>query len=116
MSRLPAIIRAVPICAVLLLLAACAASTPPPDAALVAMRGQIDRIDAELIQLLGARLAVAKSIGAFKKAQGRAVVDPTREAAVVDRFVRMAAQQQIPETTARAIIQQIIAASRAQQQ
>jgi len=96
-------------------LAGCSAKTMQGEERLGELRGRIDQIDADLVRLLGARLAVARDIGAVKKEMGKPVVDPAREAQVVDRFVRMAAQDGVPEATARAIITSLIAASRAQQ-
>ena len=43
------------------------------------LRQEIDSIDAQIFDLFEQRLAVAKQIGAYKKEQDLAVLDPSRE-------------------------------------
>ena len=79
------------------------------------LRGRIDGIDADLVQAIADRLAVAREIGMVKRAAGLPVVNPDREAVVIAGFVEKARQRGISEETARVIIQSLIAASRAEQ-
>lgn len=51
----------------------------PPTDQLKPFREAIDRIDAQLVQLLADRQREVKAIGAFKKEQGLTVYDPKRE-------------------------------------
>lgn len=94
----------------------CAFHTPPAhENQLAELRSQIDHIDAELVQLVGARLQAAKEIGLIKKELGKSVIDPAREVQVVERFTRLAGQNGVPKETATSLIKSLIAASRAQQ-
>lgn len=43
------------------------------------LRQEIDSIDAQIFDLFEQRIAVAKQIGAYKKEQDLAVLDPSRE-------------------------------------
>jgi chorismate mutase/prephenate dehydratase len=53
-------------------------------AALLALRGQIDAVDRELLALLNRRASLAKSVGELKKKEGSVVFRPEREAQVID--------------------------------
>ena len=52
-------------------------------ATLMELRGELDRIDAQLVSLLEERMETAAAVGALKKAQGLAVLDARREAQVL---------------------------------
>jgi chorismate mutase len=94
------------------------AETPcaePTVCRLEALRGRIDAIDADLVQTIADRLAVAREIGAVKRAAGLPVVNVEREAVVIAGFVEKARARGISEETARAVIQSLIAAARAEQ-
>jgi chorismate mutase / prephenate dehydratase len=54
------------------------------DAALLALRTQIDGVDRELLGLLNQRAALALQVGELKKATGGVVFRPEREAQVID--------------------------------
>jgi chorismate mutase/prephenate dehydratase len=56
--------------------------TPPPD--LLALRGQIDAVDRDLLALLNKRASLAKAVGELKKKEGSVVFRPEREAQVID--------------------------------
>lgn len=56
--------------------------TSPAD--LLALRGQIDAVDRELLTLLNRRASLAKSVGDLKKKEGSVVFRPEREAQVID--------------------------------
>lgn len=56
--------------------------TPHPD--LLALRGQIDAVDGELLALLNRRASLAKAVGDLKKQEGSVVFRPEREAQVID--------------------------------
>jgi chorismate mutase len=47
-------------------------------------RETIDRLNNEIIRLLGERVQAAMSIGEIKKKHGKPVVDKTREQAILD--------------------------------
>ena len=56
--------------------------TPKPE--LLALRGQIDAVDRELLALLNKRASLAKAVGELKKKEGSVVFRPEREAQVID--------------------------------
>ena len=62
-------------------------STPPE---LTRLRGEIERIDSEIVRLLAERVKVAREVGDTKHAAGLATLDHAREAAVVRRAVERA--------------------------
>jgi chorismate mutase / prephenate dehydratase len=55
-----------------------------PDAELLALRGQIDAVDRELLALLNRRAGLALAVGEIKKHEGSVVFRPEREAQVID--------------------------------
>ena len=89
--------------------------TDPTACRLEELRVQIDAIDARLVQTIADRLAVAREIGAVKRAAGLPVVNAEREAVVIAGFVEKARQRGISEETAQAVIRSLIAAARAEQ-
>lgn len=56
-----------------------------PPSRLAAWRGEIDRIDTELLRLWNERAALAFSIADWKRSVGLAPLDPARERAIVAR-------------------------------
>ncbi|ABA88572.1 chorismate mutase [Syntrophotalea carbinolica DSM 2380] len=50
------------------------------------IRQEIDALDDELLKIFNRRAALALAIGEIKKAEGRAVYDPTREQKIFDRM------------------------------
>jgi chorismate mutase len=55
-------------------------------------RETIDRLNNEIIKMLGERVQAALSIGEIKKKHGKPVVDKTREQAILDA-IRVKAQE-----------------------
>ena len=60
-------------------------------------RAEIDRIDAEILNLLNERCQAVLTIGKLKKSSGRAVRDQSREDAVLDRLKKLNAGSLPPE-------------------
>ena len=80
------------------------------------LRKEIDSIDEELLALINARMQVAKKVGSIKEREGQeAIIDPTREAKVIQRLVKMN-QGPLEEKHLRHILAEIIAVSRQMQQ
>lgn len=52
-------------------------------------RQAIDAIDAEILTLLNARSRAVQHIGELKKISGKAVKDPKREQAILDRLTAL---------------------------
>ncbi|MCE5237529.1 prephenate dehydratase [bacterium] len=78
------------------------------------LRGQIDRIDHELLRLLRERAQIASEVGQFKASQGRDVYDPQREARLLERLTTDDLSPLTPEAI-RAIYREIISVSRSLQ-
>jgi chorismate mutase len=55
------------------------------ELSLEALREEIDRLDEVIVKLLDRRARCAFAIGRIKKAEGRAIYEPQREAAVIAR-------------------------------
>ena len=83
-----------------------------PGEDLAALRREIDRADRALLRAFDARMAVAAKIGAWKKANGMAVLDRSREAAKLDA---VAAQSEHPEA-ARQLYETLMRLSREEQE
>jgi chorismate mutase / prephenate dehydratase len=64
------------------------ASSTSSDAALQALRTQIDGLDRELLALLNRRATLALEVGELKKREGSVVFRPEREAQVIDGLKR----------------------------
>jgi prephenate dehydratase len=79
-----------------------------------ALRGEIDRVDREILRLLEERADLAERIGAVKEASGEALLDPARERDLLERVEREA-KGRIPRSGIRAVFREIVSASRAVQ-
>lgn len=53
---------------------------------LAELRSKIDQIDQRLVQLLNERAELSRALGAFKRANGSAIYDPSRESEVIRRI------------------------------
>lgn len=78
-------------------------------------RGEIERIDRELIALIGERVRVAREIGRAKREAGMNTLDPAREAVVVRRAGELARELGLDDEVVRRIFWQLIALSRSVQ-
>ena len=76
------------------------------------LRGEIDRVDTELVRLLNERLRLVDAIGAIKRARGLPVRDEAREAELLAR-IRAQAEENAAE--AEAVYQMILLISRERQ-
>ena len=92
--------------------------TNPPDAkrgpSLTGLRGEIDRVDKELIALLNRRAEIALQIGQLKQKQGLEVWSPAREDEVISKTLATS-QGPLPEETLRLIYRELMSGSRALQ-
>ena len=79
-------------------------------------RGEIERIDNEIISLLAERLALGKRTGDLKRIAGLPILDPTREAAVIRRVTTAARESGLPPEPIREIFWQIVGMSRREQE
>lgn len=69
-----------------------------------ALRGEIDRIDDELLDLLARRMEVAREIGLFKKRNKLPVVQPSRYNDLMDRCVSLADRLKISPEFVRTVL------------
>ena len=77
------------------------------------LREKIEGIDRELIELIAARVRLARDVGTEKRAAGLPTLDPKREAAVVRRAVVIARDAGLEsDDEIRQIFWQIIGLSR----
>jgi 3-phosphoshikimate 1-carboxyvinyltransferase len=74
-------------------------------------RGEIDRIDAEILRLLSERFRIATGIAEEKRDLGVSQHDPEREKKVIERIAREA-EGKFPVDRAQAIFREILIASR----
>jgi chorismate mutase/prephenate dehydratase len=93
-------------------------AAPPPDTkrapTLAGLRGEIDRIDKELVTLLNRRAEIALQIGQVKQKQGLEIWSPAREDEVLTRALS-ASQGPLPPETLRLIFRELMSGSRALQ-
>lgn len=86
-----------------------------PREALAATRADIERVDAELVQLIAERVRLAREVGRLKQATAQPLLDPAREAAVVRRAAELAAERNLPGEPVRAVFWQLIGMCRSAQ-
>ena len=90
-----------------------AESGRPPG--LASLRGQIDRLDRELVGLMNERAEVARRIGHLKQSSGQVAYDPSREELVLERVVAANAGPLSGESL-KAVWRELISGSRAIEQ
>ncbi len=84
----------------------------PADRPLLAgLRGQIDRLDRELLKLMNERARIAHDIGQLKNQHGMQCYSPTREEEVLARVTR-ANEGPLEERCIRAVFRELISGSR----
>ena len=54
------------------------------------IRNRIDQVDAQIVDLLEERLALAGEVAAYKKETGKAVFDPVREREKIEKVRQLA--------------------------
>ena len=75
-------------------------------------RGEIERIDRQLVTLIAERVQAAREIGRAKRDAGLRTLDPAREAVVVRRAGELAREAGLDDEVVRRIFWQLIALSR----
>ena len=81
---------------------------------IINQRKEINRIDGQILELLGRRALLALEIGEWKKEQGRPIYDPNRERDIISALCK-ANPSILPESSLRRIFLEIISACRAAQ-
>jgi monofunctional chorismate mutase len=82
-----------------------------PDPELEVLRKAIDDIDAQILELVMARVQVVLSVGEYKRKRGLAVYDPERERGLLDRLCS-AARPPVDRETVRRIFERLVDESR----
>ena len=82
------------------------------DPKLEALRSQIEKLDRQLVELIGRRRELAIEVGRVKQTLGLPVLDPQQEAKVVRRAAEIAREFSVDEELTRDVIWRIIAAAR----
>jgi chorismate mutase len=93
-------------------------SDSQPDdaiAELALIRGEIEQIDRQLIDLIAQRVHYARRVGTLKRAAGLPTLDPPREAAVVRRAGALARDAGLDDEDVRYIFWHLIGLSRRMQ-
>src|SRR5438094_8866250 len=87
-------------------------------AQLKALRGQIDKLDLQIVKLVNERAAVAGEIGRAKLEQGEDIFAPAREEEVYQNVVQANEKNKGPldEATIRDVFREIMSGSRARQE
>lgn len=81
--------------------------TDPKDA-LAALRTEVEALDAKTLVFLTRRMALARRIGAAKRAAGLRLRDVRREGSVVTKVTRTGKAMGLPEESLRAIFTIIV--------
>lgn len=76
------------------------------------LRGEIERLDRSLIDLIAERVMLGTRVGAAKRAAGLPLLDPVREAAVVRRAGTLAREAGLEDEDVRYIFWHLIGLSR----
>ncbi|HEU0302088.1 MAG TPA: chorismate mutase [Longimicrobium sp.] len=85
---------------------------PSPAAELARLRGEIERIDREIVGLIAERVALARQVGPIKQALGMPTLDPPREAAVVRRAGQVARDAGLDDESVRYVFWHLVGLSR----
>jgi chorismate mutase len=85
---------------------------PSQDQNLIALRRQIDEVDAGILNLLDRRMRLAQSISAAKKKTGKEVFDPERERDLLGKLIEMNQATVVPDERILEIWGKIIELSR----
>lgn len=76
------------------------------------LRGEIERVDQELVSLIARRIDIARSIGEAKKAMGLPTLDPAREAQLMRRVGALAREVGLEPEDLREIYWKLISMTR----
>jgi len=76
------------------------------------LRGEIERIDRELIRLIKERVGYAREVGKAKREHGLPILDPAREAAIVRRAGELAREAGLADEDVRYLFWHLIGLSR----
>lgn len=72
------------------------------------LRKNIDKVDEQLMELLGKRFALTEKVGQFKVSNAVNSVDPEREKAVIAKWTNLAAANGVDEVFAQKVARLVI--------
>lgn len=75
---------------------------------LLAFRGELNAVDAEIVRLLGRRYAICRAVAVFKREHGIPMMQPGRVAEVKERCAQLAREHGIDPDFARQLYGLII--------
>ncbi|HEY4217235.1 MAG TPA: chorismate mutase [Gemmatimonadaceae bacterium] len=84
--------------------------------ALARCRDEIERIDDQIVALLERRMAFGQRTGELKREAQLPILDPDREAAVLQRVAALARQSGLPVESVEAIFREMVGMSRRAQE
>jgi chorismate mutase len=84
----------------------------PDPSDLAHLRGEIERVDRALINLIAERVRLARAIGVAKRAAGLPTLDPAREATIIRRSGTLARAAGLAEEDVREIFWHLVGLSR----
>jgi chorismate mutase len=87
-------------------------SADAPAAELGRLRGEIERIDRQIVGLIAERVAVARRVGPVKQALGMPILDPPREASIVRRAGEIARAAGLDDEDVRYVFWHLVGLSR----
>jgi chorismate mutase len=76
------------------------------------IRDRLDRIDADLVEMIARRAELGRALGHAKRSAGLPMIDFSREAAVVRRAAVLARHRGLPEEDVREIFWDLISVTR----
>jgi chorismate mutase len=88
----------------------------PPAESLARCRDEIERIDDEIVSLLARRMALGQRSGELKREARLPILDPEREAAVLQRVAAQARRSALPAKPVEQIFREIVGMSRRAQE
>ncbi len=74
---------------------------------IIALRGQIDKIDNHLLELLAKRMEVCREIGQYKKEHSMAIVQTSRYNEILEKRGEQGAQMEVSSECVQKIFEQI---------
>ncbi len=72
------------------------------------LRRKVDKIDEQILQVLGERANICRTIGSFKKKNGMQIRDLSRENQVIKRVKKKAAEFHLDPTQIEAVFREIV--------
>ena len=87
-------------------------AAPDSAAELGRIRGEIERLDRQIVGLIADRVALARRVGPLKQALGMPILDPPREAAIVRRAGELARDAGLSDEDVRYVFWHLVGLSR----